>query len=308
MLPRRMTPCLFAVLVAILGGARAHAQASQQSSSSETGPSVSGSRVGYIDSAIPTAQFRLRYDAGYNFNRPNRAEFFYAKPRPFGPGLPDPERSIDYQDLSAYLEVPLSERCSAFVEAPWRFLNPDLNPNANGVGDLIAGFKYAFLFDTDRVASFQLKTYVPTGAASRGLGTDHVSIEPGLLWYERLTDKLTFEGEFRTWIPIGGTDFAAPLLRYGVGLHYDLIDSCNFKLAPVTEIVGWTVLGGHATAFVSPTTVLTEGSSGDTIVNVKLGVRLNFGGPGEWYVGYGRALTGDRWYEDIYRVEFRLAF
>src|SRR5262249_13954942 len=37
------------------------------------------SAVGYIDPAIPLTQFRLRYDAAYRDNRPDRAEFFYPK-------------------------------------------------------------------------------------------------------------------------------------------------------------------------------------------------------------------------------------
>jgi hypothetical protein len=34
---------------------------------------------GYIDSAVPTTQFRLRYDSLRDANRPDRAEFFYPK-------------------------------------------------------------------------------------------------------------------------------------------------------------------------------------------------------------------------------------
>src|SRR5712691_11833904 len=43
------------------------------------GETFAASAVGYIDSAIPLTQFRLRYDAAYHDNRPARAEFFYAK-------------------------------------------------------------------------------------------------------------------------------------------------------------------------------------------------------------------------------------
>src|SRR5207248_6321693 len=37
------------------------------------------SSVGYIDSAVPRTQFRLRYDSAYDNNRPDRAAFFYPK-------------------------------------------------------------------------------------------------------------------------------------------------------------------------------------------------------------------------------------
>src|SRR5262249_31092314 len=33
---------------------------------------------GYIDSAIPRTRFRVRYDIGFDMNRPDRAEYFYA--------------------------------------------------------------------------------------------------------------------------------------------------------------------------------------------------------------------------------------
>ena len=45
-----------------------------------------------------------------------------------------------------------------------------------------AGFKWAFWETDDQVATFQLRTYIPTGAASRGLGNNHVSLEPALLY------------------------------------------------------------------------------------------------------------------------------
>ena len=78
--------------------------------------------AGYIDNAIPMTQVRLRFDAAYDDNRPDRAEFFYAKCgcfKPSGvraPGPPLAETSVDYQDLSTYVEGALSNRFSAFVE------------------------------------------------------------------------------------------------------------------------------------------------------------------------------------------------
>jgi hypothetical protein len=49
-------------------------------------------------------------------------------------------------------------------------------------------------------------------------------------------------------------------------------------------------------------------AAGDTIINAKLGARLRLANFGDIYAGYGRALTGDRWYRDIWRFEFRLFF
>ena len=92
-----------------------------------SGPTTSDSRVGYIDNAIPGTLFRLRYDDAFNDRRPTRAEFFYPKGAPQGPGLPEPESRVDFQDISAYLEYAPTERIAAFVELPVRFLNPEIN-------------------------------------------------------------------------------------------------------------------------------------------------------------------------------------
>lgn len=270
-------------------------------------PIVSDSRVGYIDPAIPGSLFRLRYDTAYDFRRAARAEFFYARSGPAGPGLPRPEPSVDYQDVTAYLEVAAGERFSGFVELPGRFLNPQVNDNTAGLGDVSAGFKFAFIADEDRIATFQLRSYAPSGDAERGLGTRHVSLEPALLFYQRLDERCGLEGELRWWIPIEGTSFAGDIIRYGLGLHYDLLRRDELVISPVAELVGWTVLGGKESAVRPGGPPLIEDAAGDTILNVKVGLRLKFGA-GDIYTGYGRPLTGDRWYENVFRVEFRLLF
>ena len=49
-------------------------------------------------------------------------------------------------------------------------------------------------------------------------------------------------------------------------------------------------------------------ANGDTIVNLKFGVRTYFGQWSDLYVGYGHSVTGSRWYSDIVSVEYRLKF
>jgi hypothetical protein len=273
-----------------------------------SGPIVSDSKVGYIDAAIPGDVFRLRYDTTYNNRRPSRAEFFYAQTAPAGPGLPFPEPGVDYQDFSAYAELTLLPRLSTFVEVPTRILNPDVNANTAGLGDLNAGFKVAFVQADTGVLTFQLRTYVPTGDADRGLGTNHVSLEPGLLFYEGLGCRAGLEGELRYTVPVGGTDFAGDVIRYGLGVHYDVFRGCEVRVAPVAEFVGWTVLGGKESV-VFPTGLSdVRGAAGDTIVNAKVGVRLGLADRADVYAGYGRPLTGERWYESTFRFELRLLY
>jgi hypothetical protein len=272
---------------------------------------VSDSSVGYLDNAIPGNQLRLRFDAAYGADFPDRAEFLYgtwARAVPGAPGPPLRECNLDYQDLVAYLELSPVQGFSSFVEAPLRFLNPEINANTAGYGDLSAGVKWAFLQDALTTASFQLRAYVPTGDSARGLGTDHVSLEPGLLLLHRLSERLSFEGELRDWIPVDGTEgFAGNVLRYGAGVSYLVHDTCAYRVRPVAELVGWTVLDGKKTNLAG----IAE-ADGDTIVNLQIGVRIGLwpecGERQSLYVGYGRALTGEVWYEDIIRAELRFLF
>jgi hypothetical protein len=273
-----------------------------------SGPTVSDSSVGYIDPAIPGNVFRFRFDASYDDRRPTRAEFFYPKGAPAGPGLPVPEPRVDFQDLEAYLEMAATERLSGFVNVPVRFLNPEVNSNHTGLSDIDAGLKYAFLFHEDLVATFQFRTYAPTGDSHRGLGTNHVSLEPAVLLYNRLTDLLGLESELRLWVPVGGTNFAGEIIRYGVGLHYDVCRTTHCTVTPVIEFVGWTVLDGKESVVPPSGVAFVEDAAGQTILNAKLGVRVKFGDRADLYSGYGRPLTGDRWYENTFRLEFRLFY
>ncbi|MCI0461901.1 MAG: hypothetical protein L0Z62_33535 [Gemmataceae bacterium] len=266
------------------------------------------SNVGYIDSAIPGDQVRLRFDFTDNNRRPNRAEFFYARGRPFGPGLSLPESTIDNQDLTAAVETALGPCFSAFVELPWRFLNPERNANVNGLADMNVGGKYAFVAGPDLVASLQLRTYIPSGDATRGLGTNHASLEPAFLVFSRLNDRCNLESELRYWVPLGGTDFAGDIIRYGIGVNYELAQTTHLRFIPLVEFIGWTVLGGKETLVAPSGQTFVQGAAGDTILNAKVGVHVKVGHSADIYAGYGRPLTGERWYESIYRLEFRLFF
>lgn len=281
------------------------------------GGSTFASQGGYIDNAIPMDQVRFRFDAAYDNPFPDRAEFFYAQCGCNGGGAdgpPLPEASVDYQEFNIYFEKTLTRNLSAFIDTPIRFINPINNANTGGFSDLQAGVKYALINCPDEVLSFQLRVYTPTGDANAGLGTAHTSIEPGILYFRRLSSKTTFEAELRDWIPVGGSSlngrpYAGNILRYGAGLSYALMQDsqscCNpRRLTAVGEIVGWSILGGQALNIAGPNVFDVDGQ---TIINGKLGMRYSVG-KHSVYVGYGRALSGDVFYKDIVRAEYRLAF
>jgi hypothetical protein len=271
----------------------------------------------YIDNAIVGNMFRFRFDSAYGNPTPDRAEFFYGQCGCFGGNAPGPllpDTNIDYQEFRPYLETALTNRLSLFVEAPIRLINPDVNPNAQGFSDLQVGFKRALVQRNGKFLTAQLRMYTPTGNAFEGLGTGHFSIEPGLLYLNRVSDRTTTQGEFQVWIPtsdsqtqVGGVNrnFAGTVLRYGVGGGYDLLvaDTCRERrrLTGVLETVGWSVLDGL---------VLENGAAAPaqtTIVNIKSGLRYTAGNR-SIAASYGRAVTGDVWYRDILRLEYRYAF
>jgi hypothetical protein len=138
------------------------------------------------------------------------------------------------------------------------------------------------------------------------LGTGHVSIEPGLLYFQRF-DRVRFEGEVKHWAAIGGTDFAGNLVQYGAGLGYDVYRNsrANSRFTPIMEWVGWTVLDGGKLDTTAPGFI--GDADGDTIVNFKIGARY-VSGYDSLYAGWGHAVTGDVWYQDIMRFEYRRVF
>jgi hypothetical protein len=291
------------------------------------GESAAVAMGGYIDNAVPVTMFRLRGDFAYRNNRPDRAEFFYAKcgcfrteqpPQFDANGPPLPETSVDYQEVAPYFEYAFAPRFSAFLTVPVRFLNPDVNRNTEGLSDVSFGFKYALVYCPDRVVTFQLRAITPSGNTFDGLGTGNWWLEPGLLFMRQVSPRWQWFGEVRDQIPLSPrSDFTGNVLRYGLGTAVLAAQQDWGYVAPVAEFVGWTVLSGKELA---DERVLD--AEGDTIVNAKLGVRIGFGrvdglgGPfpspsptrNDIYIGYGRALTGEVWYKDVLRVEYRRFF
>ena len=110
-----------------------------------------------------------------------------------------------------------------------------------------AGLKFAMLASSRHYLTAQLLSYFPSGDSRSGLGTNHYSVEPALLYYQRLSERFEIEGELGGWLPIGGSQgFAGNLFFYGIGPSYTLINGERFRLAPVIEVVGWNVTGGLA--------------------------------------------------------------
>lgn len=321
-----------------------NAKPTQSTAPSEPAPKIPGSMVGYIDNPIVRSEIRIRFDDAFEDRFPDRAEFLYAKcscftmlntlPQPLplaydpkasgpGPGVP---RAVNYQQLYMNAEYSPFRRFSAFVEVPIRWLQPQgfqaLPPfapfsNQSGLSDVTAGFKFAAVASEGTYVTFQFKSYFPSGDASKGLGTNHYSIEPSLLLYHKLSSRFTIEGQVGDWHPIGGSagvpitnseGFAGDIFFYGIGPSYKLYRGRRVGVAPVVELFGWHVISGFQTQPGGPVDSAAAEVGGLNIVNLKVGVRTSIGFHNSFYVGFGQALTHDDWYKHIVRAEYRYTF
>jgi hypothetical protein len=332
--------------------------------------------VGYVDSAIVGSQVRIRFDDAIHDRTPDRAEFFYPQcactnvngaPGPNFPGASD---NINFQQIYLEAEYAPTSRFSIFTEVPFRWIEPQPNgfisgsfdptptpaigttpaipaevpstaTNA-GISDVRAGLKLAIASSSDHALTLQAKAYFPSGNGSLGLGTGHYSIEPSLLYYQRLSQRWTVETQVGDWHPIGGStgilintqtnsNFAGDVFFYGIGPSYLLVNGEQFKFAPVVELYGWHVLGGLETlpgSFTQPGTSTpllgnylcstnesttanlgcSNSAGGTNIVNLKVGARISIGNRTSFYIGFGQAITQAAWYEHIVRLEYRYSF
>src|ERR1700761_325576 len=303
-------------------------------------PPFEGSMVGYVDDAIVGSQIRIRFDAGLHDNAPDRADFFYAQYAGLnGPGPNSVVTDLNFQQLYLRGEYAPMPRLSFFMELPFRWVQPQhavasVSPtnfltNEGGLSDVAAGFKLAAIASPNRNLTFQFQANFPSGDASSGLGTDHYSVAPSLLYLQKFSDRFALEAELGDSHPIGGSScrtpctstnfsgpatqgFAGDVFYYGFGPSYLLYRSEHVQVAPVIELVGWTVLGGLETNCVAgvPNCAVQQAMSADgtDIVNLKVGARAMAGAHSSFYVGYGHQLTHAFWYKEIVRAEYRYSF
>jgi hypothetical protein len=282
--------------------------ANQQNTQEPSPGPDNDSAVSYLHSAVPMTQVRLLFDANYDDRRPTRNEYLF--PKSGAPGYPGwyvPEKRVDWQELRSAIEFAFLPQMSGFLEIPTRWVNPEVNPNAWGLGDINLGAKYAFVQTGGLVLAGQVRGTIPTHSGA-GLSTDHFSVEPGLLFYLRPIAWLALEGQCRYWVPITGTDFSGELLDYGLGVSFGERSYTDFWFTPVAELEAWTMLNGKEMVTLPDGVGTVRGSSGETICNAMGGVRFGFGDNGDIYIGGGHSVTGDAWQHYFWRIEFRVRF
>jgi hypothetical protein len=288
-------------------------------------PPVQGSTVGYIDDAVVESQVRVRFDSVIGDSQVDMAELFFAEDGyndPAAAGLkPGLASDLTFQQLYMRGEYAPKKFLSFLVDVPVRFIQPqsfapNTTPNGGfgdhgGLSDVSVGMKWAALARTREYVTFQLVGTFPTGDAGKGLGTSHYTVAPELLYYQKLTDRLTVESQFGDSHPIGGDGlgFAGDVVEYGVGPSFVAFKSDKVQFAPVVELVIWRVLGGNWSDPTNLPDTPVESADASNIMNLKFGARATLGENNSFYVGYGRKLTTDNfWYTQILRVEYRRSF
>lgn len=296
------------------------------------------SSTGYIENPFVATQISVRVDGAFDDRNPDLAEFFYPKcgcfrfagvdPNAPGPG-PGVVTNLRFQEYYAAVEYAVQRRFSFFAEVPFRSIQPitfvPVPPNLgrtfsneSGFSDFRPGFKWAVDPNPNRYITFQVRAYTPTGDASQGLGTNHFSIEPALIFQRTLTPRTNLAGEAELWIPIGGSSlaplplnngqFSGDVLSYGLGITYDLSRRrTGVRVSPALEFVGWNVRGGSVTEATAPAPYIVDATN-TNIANLKGGARIFFNAHDSLYLGYGRQLTHIGWYRDILRLDYRHVF
>jgi hypothetical protein len=290
------------------------------------------SMVGYIENSTVESQVRFRFDSGLGNNVPDRAEFFYAKcgcykyvPAPgFDPDAPGPGQGIpteiNFKEFYAFAERAINQRYSVFGELPIRGIQPQgFVPTGlqdwvgeTGLGDLRFGGKASLISDDNRTVTAMVRMALPSGDSTKGLGTNHASIEPSLLLHNTVNDRVSIEAQLGYWKSIGGSagvnsadSFAGDVLTWGIGPSFEAYSSDTLSVSPVVELVGWRVIGGFQTCV----TCGDDPSAGGTnIVNIKFGARAMVNGRHSIYGGFGLHLTDQVWYDKLFRFEYRLGF
>ncbi len=261
-----------------------------------------------MESSQPESDLRMRFNATYHEQFPDRAEFFWAHIGVTGPKLPEPH--VDWQAVDTSLELASGKSFSMTTEIPLVLVDPVNNPNSAGLGDLMLTTKTVLLSGNDWEITQFFRTYLPTGDAMKGLGTGHVSLEPGFLFQYKWSPETYLHGELRYWFPIGGDPTqGGQVLRYGFGISHLLYENDVTAIMPTLEFVGWTAFEGRQTSpFDIPEVVDTMG-----IFNIEPGIRFASDTGGDlgvidWGVHASFAVTPNRWFNSALMLEIRFLF
>lgn len=285
----------------------------------------------FVDSARPITHMRLRWDAGWNLARPDRAEFFMPR---FGTTTAQVDsagnaiggvgkgpnlvgRRADYHELTLYNEAAVNN-FGMSIEIPYRALDFDATTapferTASGFGDMVIGTK-TLLLDCELMQyTLQFKTFLPTGNVQKGAGTGHVSLEPSNLLTLKCSDDCYIQAQTSLWIPIGGdASYQGNVFHQHYSINKVLCKWCegpkNIQLIGSAELNHWYVINGLYTTDATAGGAPIAADASANILSVGPGVRLVLCNTIDFGIGSAFSLTGDHWAGQLIRSEFRWRF
>jgi hypothetical protein len=208
-------------------------------------------------------------------------------------------------ELSMWTEV-ASGGFSFFVDTPYRSYDTDLGGHAAGFSDINLGTK-SVLFDAELLQiTFQFRTWMPSGIGLKGLGTQHVSLEPSLLFGLNISPDTYAQAQIAEWIPISADAAqAGAILHYHASLNHVLWRwQPNVPIIGTLEANGWSFQDG---LYTDPLRGALP-ASGETYLSAGPGLRVVVCDKIDFGIGSAFALTENHWGEQALRSEFRWRF
>ncbi len=257
-----------------------------------------------VDLAIESPSTGVLFRSDRGLSTPDRLEYIWATPS----RGPSAETRVDIFD-TVFRMVVGNGKMAAITETTMRSLNPDRNDNTVGFGDMKIGAKATVLDGRCTKVATVFNTYLKTGPSDRGLGTGHVSLEPGILLRRQINQHTFFHGEAKYWLPIAGTPgVAGDVLKLGTALSTVWREDDRFAILPTIELATYTFLSGSATQ----PNGLTRRINGEFAAELYPGMRCVFGpkreiGLVEFGIAPGFVFADEGWFDSRLVFDVRLA-
>ena len=265
----------------------------------------------FADAVRPKTSTRFRWDYASHFAYPDRGEYFFARadgkgrgPKAFGALKAIPY--ADYNDLILVTEVGMGN-AGVQIAVPYRSVNSTpFGADGAGFSDLTITAKTLLLDSELALFGFQMRTYVPVGQTGKGLGTGHVSLEPGLNFGLRASSETYLQVQVVEWIPLGGDkDYQGAHLRWAASINHILWRPIrDVQLIGTLETTGISFQDGLFTDPALGPTHLAKRTS----AAVGGGLRLFFCDTFDIGVGWQHGMTGKYLIRDQVRFETRYRY
>jgi hypothetical protein len=216
------------------------------------------------------------------------------------PGLQNWDQLYLYQEIAA-------KRSSFFIEIPYRSIDPVITPHQSGFSDLNLGGKALWLDCELLQLGFQFRTYIPTAAGVKGLGTGHTTLEPSLLASLRLAQETYLQGQIAEWIPLGG-DAAYQGSMFITHFSLNQVLLRPYPTSPLIGTLEFNSWSFQAGSYTDPVLGPFVKASGETYASLGPGLRqsvcnnIDFGG------ALAFPITDHHWASTQLRMELRVLY